>query len=36
MDPAYLDGLELTTASLGDDCGLVGALVQAQVRLAAT
>jgi glucokinase len=33
MDKSYLDDLELTTASLADDAGLVGALVQAQVRL---
>jgi glucokinase len=32
MDKSYLDGLELATASLGDDAGLVGALVQAQIR----
>lgn len=33
MDPSYLEGLELAFAQLGDDAGLLGALVQAQVRL---
>ena len=33
MDPAYLDGLEITTARLGDDAGLLGSLAQAKVRL---
>ena len=34
MDPAYLDGLEVTTAKLGDDAGLLGALAQAHIKLA--
>jgi len=33
MDPAYLDGLEIATARLGDDAGLLGSLAQAKVRL---
>ena len=33
MDKTYLDGLEITLAKLGDDAGLIGALVQAQIRL---
>jgi len=33
MDQSYLDGLEIATAKLGDDVGLLGALAQAQVRL---
>jgi glucokinase len=31
MDPAYLEGVELLPASLGDDAGLVGALVLANL-----
>ena len=33
MDKSYLDGLQLATAKLGDDAGLLGALVQAHIRL---
>jgi glucokinase len=33
MDQSYLDGLQLVTAELGDEAGLIGALVQAQDRL---
>jgi glucokinase len=33
MDEAYLDGLEITTAKLGDDAGLLGSLAQAQIKL---
>lgn len=33
MDPSYLDGLEIATAQLGDDAGLLGSLAQAHVRL---
>ena len=33
MDRSYLDGLELTTARLGDDAGLLGSLAQAHVKL---
>ena len=33
MDVSYLDGLEVTTAKLGDDAGLLGALAQAHVKL---
>ena len=33
MDPAYLDGLQIATARLGDDAGLLGSLAQAHVRL---
>ena len=29
MDAAYLEGVELVPAALGDDAGLVGALVLA-------
>jgi len=34
MDPYYLEGFELTTARLGDDVGLLGALAQAHIQLA--
>jgi glucokinase len=34
MDKSYLDDLELTTAKLGDDAGLLGTLALAQVKLA--
>ena len=34
MDPAYLEGLEITTAKLGDEAGLLGSLAQAHVKLA--
>ena len=34
MDVAYLEGLEITTAKLGDDAGLLGSLAQAQIKLA--
>lgn len=34
MDDSYMDGLVITTASLGDDAGLLGALAQAQIKLA--
>ena len=34
MDPSYLDGLQIATAKLGDDAGLLGSLAQAHVRLA--
>jgi glucokinase len=33
MDPAYLEDLEVTTAKLGDDSGLLGALAQAHIKL---
>ncbi len=33
MDPAYLDGLAIVFAELGDDAGLLGALVHARTRL---
>jgi glucokinase len=33
MDQSYLDGLQVTTVKLGDDGGLLGALVQAHNRL---
>jgi glucokinase len=33
MDQAYLDNLEITTAKLGDDAGLLGALAQAKIEL---
>ena len=33
MDKSYLDGLQIATAKLGDDAGLLGALAQAHVRL---
>ncbi len=36
MAPSYLDGLEIATARLGDDAGLLGSLAQAHVRLAKT
>jgi glucokinase len=29
MDPAYMDGLRVVPAALGDDAGLIGAMVQA-------
>ncbi len=32
MHPAYLDGLTLTTAALGDDAGLLGALALARAQ----
>ncbi len=34
MDPSYLDDLEITTAKLGDDAGLLGSLALAHVKLA--
>ncbi len=34
MNPSYLTGLELAFAKLGDDAGLLGALAQAQLKLA--
>jgi glucokinase len=34
MAESYLDGLVITTAKLGDDAGLLGSLVQAQIKLA--
>lgn len=34
MASSYLDGLEIATARLGDDAGLLGSLAQAHVRLA--
>jgi glucokinase len=34
MDPSYIDDLEITTAKLGDDAGLLGSLAQAHVKLA--
>ncbi len=34
MDQSYLDGLVITTAKLGDDAGLLGALAQAHIKLA--
>jgi hypothetical protein len=34
MDQAYLDGLVVTTAKLGDDAGLLGSLAQAHIKLA--
>jgi glucokinase len=34
MDPAYLENLEITTARLGDDAGLLGALAQAIDKIA--
>lgn len=34
MDKSYLDGLQLTTAKLGDDSGLLGSLAQAHIKLA--
>ena len=33
MDPGYLDGLIITTAQLGDDAGLLGALAYARIKL---
>ena len=33
MDKAYLDGLEFTTAKLGDDAGLLGSRAQAHIKL---
>lgn len=36
MDAAYLDDLQIATAKLGDDAGLLGALAQAQIKLAQT
>ncbi|MBE3118557.1 MAG: ROK family protein [Candidatus Atribacteria bacterium] len=33
MDKSYLDGLQIATAKLGDDAGLLGALAQAHIRL---
>ncbi len=33
MDKSYLDGLQIATARLGDDAGLLGALAQAHIRL---
>lgn len=33
MDPGYLDGLTITTAQLGDDAGLLGALAYARIKL---
>lgn len=33
MDKSYLDGLEITTAKLGDDSGLLGSLAQAHIKL---
>ncbi|HEX7541529.1 MAG TPA: ROK family protein, partial [Anaerolineales bacterium] len=33
MDRSYLDGLQIATAKLGDDAGLLGALAQAHIRL---
>lgn len=33
MSQSYLDGLELATVKLGDGAGLLGSLVQAQIRL---
>ena len=33
MDKSYLDGLEITTAKLGDDVGLLGSLAQAHIKL---
>jgi len=33
MDKSYLDGLQIATAKLGDDSGLLGALAQAHIRL---
>jgi glucokinase len=33
MDRSYLDGLQITTAKLGDDAGLLGSLAQAHIRL---
>ncbi len=33
MSQSYLDGLEIATVKLGDSAGLLGSLVQAQIRL---
>jgi glucokinase len=33
MDKSYLDGLQLATALLGDDAGLLGSLAQVRIRL---
>jgi glucokinase len=33
MDQSYLEGLQIATAKLGDDAGLLGALAQAHIRL---
>ena len=33
MDKSYLEGLQIATAKLGDDAGLLGALAQARIRL---
>ena len=33
MDPSYLEGLQIATAKLGDDAGLLGSLAQAHIRL---
>lgn len=33
MDRSYLEGLQIATAKLGDDAGLLGALAQAHIRL---
>ena len=33
MDKSYLEGLQIATAKLGDDAGLLGALAQAHIRL---
>jgi len=35
MNPSYMEGLELAIAKLGDDAGLLGALAQAHLKLAA-
>ncbi len=34
MNPSYMDDLEITTAKLGDDAGLLGSLALAHVKLA--
>jgi glucokinase len=34
MDESYLEGLEITTAKLADDAGLLGSLAQAHIKLA--
>jgi hypothetical protein len=36
MNPSYLDGLQIATARLGDEAGLLGALAQAHIRLSST
>ncbi len=33
MDKAYLDGLTISIADLGDDAGLLGALAQARIKI---